>query len=328
MNLNGFSIIICCHNSSKRLFLTLKHLSEQKLDNIPWELIIVDNNSTDNTSHFAKTSWRNFNSTIEIKTVKEKKLGLSFARIKGIKVSKYKYIVFCDDDNWLSSNYLEIAYSILNKDSKIGALGGIGLPYCEVSPPEWFKYLSSYYATGKQGYINGDANILYGAGLVIRKSKVDYLFLNGFEFSLQDRKGKELSTGGDSEICLALKLAKLKIQYDENLKFNHFIPKSRISIEYVRLLRKNWAEARFSLAAYYHTLNGYPNSVLFYLLWMGKNIILIFPNLLGLVQSNMKKKYECFEHFIFLKNLLFNPIHYFKVRRKTEDLAKALKYKK
>ena len=47
----GVSIVICCHNSAKLLPRTLEHLRAQEVDStIPWEVIVVDNASTDNTA--------------------------------------------------------------------------------------------------------------------------------------------------------------------------------------------------------------------------------------------------------------------------------------
>jgi glycosyltransferase involved in cell wall biosynthesis len=46
----GISVIVCCYNSEKRLADTLAHLLNQKTNSFDWEIIIVDNASTDTTN--------------------------------------------------------------------------------------------------------------------------------------------------------------------------------------------------------------------------------------------------------------------------------------
>lgn len=56
----GVSIVICCYNSASRLPETLQHIAEQEVAaNISWEVIVVDNASTDNTQEIAKKNGQN-----------------------------------------------------------------------------------------------------------------------------------------------------------------------------------------------------------------------------------------------------------------------------
>lgn len=82
MELTGISIVICCYNSAQRLPLTLVHLAAQKVaDNFPWEVIVVNNASTDNTEEAAFSSWDR--ESIEMRVVYEPQPGLSYARHRG-----------------------------------------------------------------------------------------------------------------------------------------------------------------------------------------------------------------------------------------------------
>src|SRR6185437_15848637 len=111
----GISVIICCFNSAKRLAPTLEHLYKQK--NIPlssWEVIVVNNCSTDDTAPVAAQIWDSFPShKPDFRVVDEQTPGLSSARQRGIDESRYGFVVFCDDDNWLDENYLSIALNIM-----------------------------------------------------------------------------------------------------------------------------------------------------------------------------------------------------------------------
>lgn len=240
--MKGISIIICCYNSSQRIKPTLNHISNQtNTEKINWEIILVDNNSSDGTGNISKKHWNKLNNQIEITVVEEYNPGLSFARLKGIKNSKYDLVLFCDDDNWLAPDYIYRAYKFMENNLNVGMLGGIGLPVFESSEPKWFYQYNTLYAVGKQGWVSG--NITYtkgyvnGAGAVLRKTIVQKMIEKKIQFLLTDRKGKILSSGGDNEIGYCIVFSGYKIYYDESLKFKHFIPLSRLTMPYIKSLR-------------------------------------------------------------------------------------------
>src|SRR6185437_11337360 len=99
----GISVIICCYNSATRITPTLQHLFNQKgISLSSWEIIVVDNASTDNTCEKAIEIWESFGpGKPDFKVISEPTPGLSAARQKGINEALYDYVLFCDDDNWL-----------------------------------------------------------------------------------------------------------------------------------------------------------------------------------------------------------------------------------
>src|SRR5436190_1893505 len=101
--MDGISIIVCCYNSSLRLPKTIEHLAAQKTSSfLNWEVIFVNNSSTDNTTDVVAKEWSKYNlQNVGFKIIDEPKAGQSFARIKGVETALYDLIVFCDDDNWL-----------------------------------------------------------------------------------------------------------------------------------------------------------------------------------------------------------------------------------
>ena len=79
----GFSIIVCCYDSEQRITETLISLSNLIVpDQYSVELIIVDNNSSDNTLEKASSVWEGLGSKFPIKIVSEPKQGLINARVK------------------------------------------------------------------------------------------------------------------------------------------------------------------------------------------------------------------------------------------------------
>src|SRR5215204_3095757 len=98
----GVSIIICGYNSSKRISPTLKALQKQQFADklVSWEVIFVDNASTDDTEHVATEVW-NSDPVTSFKIVKEEKPGLMHARKKGLAHAINDIVSFIDDDNWV-----------------------------------------------------------------------------------------------------------------------------------------------------------------------------------------------------------------------------------
>lgn len=149
----GVSVIIIAYNAEKRISPTIKHLADQKKINFDWEVILVDNNSTDNTAKVAEETWINCGSPCTLTIIKEKKQGAMFARIKGMQHSNYRYILFCDDDNWLSENYVKYAFERIDNGEDIAAVGGHGILEFEndFKEPEWIYKYKNMLGCGPQG---------------------------------------------------------------------------------------------------------------------------------------------------------------------------------
>jgi glycosyltransferase involved in cell wall biosynthesis len=233
----GISVIICCYNSGNKLIPTLEHLSRQELpEDLPWEIILVDNCCTDDTVLVAKQSWENITHENKppLEIINERKAGLSNARKSGIYKARYEIVCFCDDDNWLCKGYLKNAYVTMNLNSEIGVLGGKGVGVSDLPLPEWFSPIQENYACGplsdKIGDIS-DQKWIWGAGMVLRNSYMRKLYEAGFSHINSDRKGESLSSGGDSEICYWHLLTGKKLWYNEDLVFSHYISSDRLRKE-------------------------------------------------------------------------------------------------
>jgi glycosyltransferase involved in cell wall biosynthesis len=115
-----FSIIIPTLNEESHISNILKSLEEQSLHN--FEVIIVDNGSTDNTIDTIKNIQNQFSFTIQLVNCKQR--GISYAKNFGVKYAKGKYVVFFDADGYIHRNWLKNASEYLKKNSKVKALIG------------------------------------------------------------------------------------------------------------------------------------------------------------------------------------------------------------
>lgn len=251
----GVSVIICCYNSSKRIIKTLEHLVKQQVEEqINWEIIIVDNACTDNTKEITQNTWDKFQSLIPFLIVSQPIPGLSFAREKGIDSSKYEYLLFCDDDNWLSPKYINTVHNNMFTYPEIAVLGGKGIPKFEIDPPKFIKENPGPYAVGdqaeKKGFISY-TNTFYGASTTYRKSSILKLKELGFIYYLTGRKGNKLLSGEDRELGYAITLLGEKSFYDPELTFIHFIEKRRVNLTYYMNSIYGNCQSFFILHAYF-----------------------------------------------------------------------------
>lgn len=135
------SVIICAHNPRPDyLRRTLGGLKAQTFLREKWELLLVDNSSQTPLAESFDLSWHP-----EARHVVEHELGTSFARMRGIKESRYETVVFVDDDNVLEPDYLERLVRILSEFPQLGYIGaGVIEPEYEIPPPEELQpHLSS-----------------------------------------------------------------------------------------------------------------------------------------------------------------------------------------
>jgi GT2 family glycosyltransferase len=233
----GVSVIICCHNSSSLLPSTLECLARQVVD-IPWEVVIVDNASTDQTGSVARRLWPQ-GIPVALRVVQEPQLGLAYARIRGMVEARYEFLTFVDDDNWLDPGWVQTTYDVMLNHPEIGALGGIIEPEFETARPNWFGPVAYLYATGPSGEPSGDVterHMLCGAGLTVRQSALGDIGEKGFRPISVGRTGTSLGAGEDSELTYCLRLAGWRLWIDPRLRMKHFLPHRRLQWAYARRL--------------------------------------------------------------------------------------------
>jgi glycosyltransferase involved in cell wall biosynthesis len=327
----GVSVIICCYNSSSRIGSTLKHLASQEFDKtVDWEIILVDNASTDGTSENARLIWNelNRNRPNRLKVVHESLLGLSHARERGILEANYEFLLFCDDDNWLCPTYIQTVYDLMSTHSSIAALGGCGTALFETDPPDFVHLNPGPYAVGPQsasdGYLS-PLHTLYGAGTSYRKSALAKLKSNGFNFYLSGRLGNKLLNGEDRELNFALTLLGFKSYYSSKLTFIHFIIAERSTAKYYFENLKGNSYSFYILHAYYLTvLQKFQGrgriKISFFWNFLSYNIISL-KNLFSQNYLPMSKKLQ----FCFLtnKHWIKNLHTYFLVRKTLSNKIKS-----
>jgi glycosyltransferase involved in cell wall biosynthesis len=248
------SVIICSHNGKARIAPTLEAIAKCEAS-FPVEVVLIDNASSDGTAQRACDIWKRLDTPFKFRVVVEPELGLAYARRRGVLEACYEFLLFCDDDNWLSPDYLSIAAEILS-DPRVGAAGGQTEPVFEGPVPTFAYSHGHWLALGIQALSSGDVTTsrgyLWGAGLGVRKSDMLTIYQCPVFPILAGRAGTcSFSSGDDSEICWALTVLGKKLVYDSRLKLHHFMPRERLTIEYLQRLAQGvgWDERAIRFAA-------------------------------------------------------------------------------
>ncbi len=232
------SVVLCTHNPRRDyLDKVVDSLRVQTLPLDRWELLIIDNASHQNLRTELDLSWHP-----KARIIREDEIGLTAARLRGIAESTGEMIVFVDDDNVLSREYLQVSGDICESWPILGVWGGNIAPEFETPPPDWtkpyWKFLAiRHYETDV--WSNNPADSLahpVGAGLCIRRT-VAQRYVAEVSASpirkLLDRRGNDLMSGGDSDIVLIAHRHGFGFGVFRSLSLTHLIAAKRLSEDYL-----------------------------------------------------------------------------------------------
>jgi glycosyltransferase involved in cell wall biosynthesis len=251
------NVTICTHNPRKdHLERTLASLAAQDLDRARWELVIVDNASSNGICDALDLSWHS-----HARVVREDRIGLTMARLRGITESVQELILFVDDDNVLAPDYLGKLLGIANRYPLLGVIGAGRIePEFEERPdPALEPYLPMLALRSVEGAhwsnVASDQVTPWGAGMGVRRAvalRYNELILSDPAKQGLDRSGKALNSCGDDEFSwVACEMGLGKGIFSE-LVLTHLIGKSRVQQEYLLRLAEGHAFSRVLL----HHLHG------------------------------------------------------------------------
>lgn len=226
------SIIICTYNRSKLLKKTLKSLLSLK--NIESaEIIIVNNNSTDDTQNTVLQFIEKYSQKVKIKYILETKQGLSIARNRGVNEAEGEVVAFLDDDAVPDSNWILSIQSAFNNFKDAAALGGKIIPLFETDRPSWLsnKLLTLYSVLDLGDIIKKFQNGNYpiGANMAIKKE-----WFTRFKFNeTLGRKGLLLVSGEESMLFKKIQNDGGVLYYIPNMVVTHFIPSDRLNKSWI-----------------------------------------------------------------------------------------------
>ncbi len=223
------SIIICTYNREKFLPKALASLVNQTIPKNEYEIVIVNNNSTDNTEQICK-EFIAHNSALNVKYVVEKQKGLSAARNRGIIESSSDLFAFIDDDAEVENNYLETAIEFFNQYPTVSAMGGKVIPVYEtgkepswLSPPLWGLVTKVDWGNKIRKY--PPSKYPAGCSMVFRKSVFNHTGMFNTDLNLRS---------DDKYIFRQLEKFGMEFLYYPKLVVKHNIDAYRVKLESVK----------------------------------------------------------------------------------------------
>jgi len=202
-----------------------------------FELVIVDNNSTDGTECVCKNIIKE-NPHRNIRYVKELNQGLSFALNRGIAEAKGEYLIFIDDDETINTNHLDMLDDYLKKYPQIELCGTPVEPVYETEKPKWLSHFTMRLITGY--YNEGDkvkklqAKNYPGTGHTIIKRELYERF--GYYNTDLGRKGKGLTGAEDKDMFMRLSNNNIECYYLPGMPIYHHIPANKLTDEFFHKL--------------------------------------------------------------------------------------------
>ncbi|MBW4484691.1 MAG: hormogonium polysaccharide biosynthesis glycosyltransferase HpsE [Tildeniella torsiva UHER 1998/13D] len=232
------SVVICTYNGEHRLPKVLDCLLAQLgTEHLAWEVIVVDNNSTDGTAQVVEAYRPQWPQDIPLRYAFEPRQGAGYARQAAIHLARSPLIGFLDDDNHPALGWVVAAHRFGQAHPQAGAFGSRIRGDFEVAPPPNFGRIGSMLALTERGpepliYAPKQKVLPPAAGLVVRRQA--WLGSVPEQLTLADAIGFR-AAGEDLEVVLHMQRHGWEIWYNSAMRMQHEIPASRF--ERVYLLR-------------------------------------------------------------------------------------------
>lgn len=290
MNFNKLeiSVVICTYNRATYLPAALESLYNQQISKDRYEVIVVNNNSTDSTetvcNHFIAS-----HTDAHFIYLNEPIQGASFARNTGAGIAKSPLLCFMDDDAIAHPNYLSLIIDFFKNHPDAGGLGGRIIPKYIPSEPIWMSHFVSSlvgnFDYSKEICVFSPNKYPLESNMIIKKE--DFNSVNGFNTALPGVKGTLRIGGEGKEFFLKLKALGKTIYYHPQIIVDHVVETQKLTPEYMYRVASGIGRGEkvrtqsISQSAYYL-------KVIEYLFKFGASIVLAFTYLLKGHPAKMK----------------------------------------
>lgn len=234
------SVIVCTHNRAQTLAQACAALLAIDYPSDRWELLIVDNRSTDETPRVARELARSRPDLVRV--IEERRIGLSQARNTGVRHARGEIIAFADDDAFPGTGWLQALVEGLRQDNALVAGGPIE-PAFQGELPPWFheRYLPYLAAWDKGPEIQPLTYNDYPRGNNIAFRREVFERYGYFSVHL-GRKGRSLLSCEEIELCLRVERGGGRILYVPGARIRHLTATERITLD--------WLARRFAAQAH------------------------------------------------------------------------------
>jgi glucosyl-dolichyl phosphate glucuronosyltransferase len=235
------SIIIPTYNSVDQLARALQSIVDGTLNAQLYEIIVVDNGSSDDTKSFVDTFIK-LNTAHNIRYIYEDVPGLLSGRHRGAKESYSDILVFVDQDICADPNWLSSIVETFNRLPEVHLVGGKCLPKYEKEPPKWLDYFWRYTSDGGR-YMDFLSLCDFGD----EEKELNHQGIWGLNYSIRKKTLYECGgfnpdsfppfyqyLQGDGESGLSFKMAEkgYKAYYNPKALVFHEVPAERMTLSY------------------------------------------------------------------------------------------------
>jgi glucosyl-dolichyl phosphate glucuronosyltransferase len=228
------SVIICSYNRENYIIQAIDSLYHQTIARSEYEVIVVDNNSTDNTEQVCKT-YIAAHPDYNIRYLTETQQGASFARNTGAAIATSPYLVFMDDDAKAEKDFLERILHFFETHPDAGAMGGRIIPLYVPAEPKWMSHFVSalvgnfHYSDQVEVFRNGKYPL--ESNMIVRKA--DFDAIGGFNPLLPGVKGTLRIGGEGKDFFYRLMALDRKVYYDPLAIVHHVVEVKKLTPEYM-----------------------------------------------------------------------------------------------
>jgi glycosyltransferase involved in cell wall biosynthesis len=228
------SVIICTYNRKKYIYDVLKSIAENSFPSENYELIVIDNNSSDGTASEYQRFHADF-PAVACRYFVETQQGLSHARNRGIAEAIGDIIIFIDDDAIAEPDYLKEMYDFFERTTGAVACGGRIYPHFESRRPRWMSHfllsLTSSIDLGKDVKVFRRRQFPVGANMAVRKAAFGKygMFNSGL-----GRKGNSLDGAEEKDFFYRLMAAGESVYYVPGAIVHHYVPDCRLTFDFFK----------------------------------------------------------------------------------------------
>jgi glycosyltransferase involved in cell wall biosynthesis len=231
---SGISFVICTYNRAQYLQDTLLSLVKNEADPDRFELLVVDNNSTDKTPEIVHHFIDDYPNH-PIRYVKEPQQGLSYARNRGIKEAQKPIITFLDDDILTDIDFINNWLHFFNTHPNALCAGGRIEVQFDDPRPSWMSHfllpLLGHHYLGDSIKTYSRQRYPFGGNMAFKRSIFDEF---GFFDTELGRKGNQLKASEEKEFFQRLKKANTDIYYVPKASLRHRVDNQRLTKEYIK----------------------------------------------------------------------------------------------
>jgi glycosyltransferase involved in cell wall biosynthesis len=228
------SVLICTYNRAALLDATLQSFGRIRTGQ-PWELLIIDNNSADDTRAVVERH----QSRLPLRYLFEARQGKSYALNAGLEQSRGEVVIFTDDDVQVPANWIDAAVTPLAERADIDYTGGPVRPMWGAPPPTWLDQTrGDLWGTlaildyGAEPFVfESRQRIPLGVNMAVRRSLIDRV--GGFHPGL-GRRGGSLLGQEQAEFFARSRAAGARGLYAPAMELHHHVPAERLTRRYFR----------------------------------------------------------------------------------------------